>query len=88
MLTSSLLAGADFVPAGTVFLNCGTLASPATMAAANNTCVWCHELMVAKVGGGLVAGAMIGQRASASDEWTWSGPFCKACDKAHGRMLD
>ena len=90
-LTRSLTAwlpAADFVPAGTVFLNCATLASPAEMARTGNSCVWCSTVMVAKVGDGMVAGRMLGQRAGVSDEWTWSGPFCQACDKAHGRILD
>jgi len=88
-LTSSLLlACGDYVPAGFTYRTCATLASPATMAAAANTCVWCPTVMTPKIGDGFVPGTMLGERASASDEWTWSGPFCNACVKAHGRRLD
>jgi len=57
------------------------LATAAEMAETGNHCAECGVLMVAKVGGGAVAGTMVGRRSWPTEAWTWYGPKCYGCDK-------
>jgi len=63
------------------------IATADEMAAANHCCVECGNEMRAKVGGGFVAGKMLGHREVLGQAWTWVGPLCSKCDFAHGTIL-
>ena len=82
-LVPTLASCLESVPADWGVFDCARLATAAEMAAATNCCAECGVKMVAKVGGGAVAGTMVGRRADAAAAWTWSGPWCHPCDKAH-----
>lgn len=71
------------VPADWAFFDCQRLASPAEMAACADHCGECGEHLVAKVGGGLVQGTVLGFRFGPTDLWVWTKPLCRSCDVAH-----
>jgi hypothetical protein len=78
-----LAACFEAVPADWGVFDTCRLATAAEMAATANHCAECGVEMLAKVGGGAVAGTMVGRRSGADAAWTWSGPWCYQCDKAH-----
>lgn len=57
------------------------VASPAEMAATAGRCANCAVVLVTKLGGRPVPGAMIGRRANRTAAWTWAGPHCHPCDQ-------
>lgn len=79
----SPLFSLESVPADWGVVDCQRLATVAEMAEVGCHCVECGVLMAAKVGGGVVAGTMLGYRADAAAPWGFDGPFCRKCEIVH-----
>lgn len=71
------------VPADWGRYDCQRLATATEMAEVGGHCVECGALLAAKVGGGSVAGTMLGYRAATAAPWGWQGPYCRKCEIAH-----
>lgn len=82
-LSPSLSASLESVPASWGVYDCQRLASAAEMAEVGGHCVECGVKLVAKVGGGVVSGTMLGYRGHVDALWGWQGPYCRACEIAH-----
>jgi hypothetical protein len=82
-LVSPLVSALETVESSWGVFDCARLATATEMAATGCHCAECGVHMTAKVGGGVVAGTMVGYRADAAAEWGWNGPWCYECDKAH-----
>jgi hypothetical protein len=82
-VTETLTFQLEAVPADWGQFTVCRLATLAEMAEVGNHCAECGVLMVAKVGGGVVQGTMVGYRLNVADAWTFTGPWCQGCDKAH-----
>jgi hypothetical protein len=83
LLSPSLAAALESVPAEWGLFSCQRLATATEMAATADHCGECLELMVAKVGGGLVQGTVIGSRPVVTAAWSWSPVLCRSCEIAH-----
>lgn len=80
----SLMDSAEMASATFGFWDCDDLATASEMAAANNRCIECDKLLLAKIGGRVIPGKMLGTRPRRDDEWSWYGPLCNGCNEAHG----
>ena len=78
--TLTRLFAFEAVPADWAVFSCQRLATAAEMADCDETCTECATKMTAKVGGGVVAGTMIGYRAGAAEAWAFVGPYCRKCE--------
>ena len=78
--TLTRLFALEAVPDDWGHFDCQRLATAAEMAAHPN-CGDCGQLLVAKVGGGVVQGTVIGRRTDRTHQWEWTLPLCHDCEK-------